>query len=67
MGVADSNADGMKSVHKMEDTLIGMDEVKKQVYAIVDVMKYNKKRAIKGMGNSGFQTDKEGFAGVDAF
>ena len=51
----------------MEDTRIGMDEVKKQVYAIVDVMKYNKKRAIKGMGNSGFQTDKEGFAGVDAF
>ncbi len=54
LGVADSNADGMKSVRKMEDTLIGMDEVKKQVYAIVDVMKYNKKRAIKGMGNSGF-------------
>lgn len=54
LGVADPNADGMKSIRKMEDTLIGMDEVKKQVYAIVDVMKYNKKRALRGMGNGGF-------------
>lgn len=42
------------NLKKMEDTLVGLEEVKQQVYGIVDVMKYNKKRSQFGLGNGGY-------------
>lgn len=39
---------------KMENTIIGLEDVKEQIYTIIDVMKYNKKRAKMGYGNSGY-------------
>lgn len=42
------------NLKKMEETLVGLEEVKQQVYGIVDVMKYNKKRAQLGLGTGGY-------------
>ena len=44
----------VKSVQKLHTHLVGMDDVKKQVQSIVDVMKYNKKRQQLGMSNGGY-------------
>lgn len=38
-----------KSIKKMQDELVGMDEVKEQILGIVEVMKYNKRRAAMGL------------------
>lgn len=42
------------SIKKMENTLIGLEEVKEQVYGIVDVMKYNKQRKRMGYSSNNF-------------
>ncbi len=49
-----SKEEEQRSLEKLENNLVGMEAVKKQVYSIVDVMKYNKKRAAMGLGNSGY-------------
>lgn len=38
-----------KSIMKMQKELVGMDEVKEQILGIVEVMKYNKRRAAMGL------------------
>lgn len=54
LGMMDEKKDRRKTILKMESDLVGMDDVKRQVYEIVDVMKFNKKRAQMGLGSGGF-------------
>lgn len=53
---ARENEDGKSkvSLKKLEEELVGLDEVKAQIHSIVDVMKYNKKRSMMGYGSGGF-------------
>lgn len=44
----------LKSVRKLEDELVGMDDVKEQIKGIVSVMRYNKRRKSMGLGTSNF-------------
>lgn len=44
----------LQSVQKLQNQLVGMESVKKQVQSIVDVMKYNKKRQQLGLSNGGY-------------
>lgn len=54
IGIGKEDRDGKHYIRKMEQTLIGLEEVKEQVYGIIDVMKYNKKRAKLGYGTGGY-------------
>lgn len=54
LGLDDEPGNENKSIQKMEQSLVGLEEVKKQIYSIVNVMKYNKKRALLGFGKGGF-------------
>lgn len=54
LGMMDSKKDERKTIQKMETDLVGMEDVKRQVQSVVDVMKYNKKRAQMGLGNGGY-------------
>ena len=54
LGASEEKKDGKFFTRRMEDTLIGLDAVKEQVYSIVDVMKYNKKRETMGCGAGGY-------------
>ena len=51
---SDSEDDENKSLKKLESELIGLEEVKKQIYGMVEVMKYHKKRNAMGYGSSGY-------------
>ncbi len=42
------------NIQKLEESLVGMEEVKRQVRDIVNVMKFNKERAKRGLGHSGY-------------
>lgn len=48
------NAPEHKNIKKLENSLIGMDEVKDRIQAMVDVMKYQKRRQKMGFNNGGF-------------
>ena len=54
LGIMSEKKDQRKTLQKMDTDLVGMEDVKRQVNAIVDVMKYNKKRAQLGLGNGGY-------------
>ena len=54
LGLDDEPGNENKSIRKMEQSLVGLEDVKKQIYSIVNVMKYNKKRALLGFGKGGF-------------
>ncbi len=54
LGLDDEPGNENKSIQKMEQSLVGLEDVKKQIYSIVNVMKYNKKRALLGFGKGGF-------------
>lgn len=54
LGMVSEKKDQRKTIQKMETDLVGMEDVKRQVHAIVDVMKYNKKRAQQGLGTGGY-------------
>lgn len=43
-----------KTIEKMETTLVGMEDVKRQIYSIIEVLKYNKARQKMGLGNNGY-------------
>jgi len=42
------------NIQKLEESLVGMEEVKQQVRDIVNIMKFNKERAKRGLGHSGY-------------
>ncbi len=42
------------SIKKMEKTLIGLNDVKEQVYGIIDVMKYNRQRKRMGYSSNNY-------------
>lgn len=54
LGATDEDSNSKRHLKKMEEELVGLDEVKAQIHSIVDVMKYNKKRAMMGYGSGGF-------------
>ncbi len=54
LGAGAVTEEKVKSIRKLETELVGLDNVKRQVHSIVDVMKYNKKRQLMGLGNSGY-------------
>ena len=54
LGVSASEKEKQKSVQKLETTLIGMENVKRQVHSIVNVMKFNKLREEKGVGKGSY-------------
>ena len=43
-----------KSSKKLRDELVGMERVKEQITGIVEVMKYNKRRAAMGLGSGSY-------------
>ena len=47
-------AQEQKSVKKLREKLVGMEEVKEQITGIVEVMKYNKRRASMGLGSGNY-------------
>lgn len=48
------NAKTHTNINKLETSLVGMEEVKQQIRDIVNVMKFNKERAKRGLGKGGF-------------
>ena len=50
----EKNEEKKKADTKLDTMLVGMDNVKKQVRSIVEVMKYNKRREQMGLGKSGY-------------
>lgn len=54
LGTTVEKKDEQKFVQKLENTLVGMESVKRQVKSIVEVMKYNKKRAQMGLDTGGY-------------
>lgn len=50
----ESEEGGHKSTKKLEEQLVGMDNVKEQIYGIVEIMKYNKRRKEMGLGNGNY-------------
>lgn len=55
LGSADKKEEKQKkAVEKMETTLVGMEDVKSQIYSIIEVLKYNKARQKMGLGNNGY-------------
>ncbi len=54
LGVATSEKEKQKSIQKLDTTLVGMEEVKRQVHSIVNIMKFNKKREQMGLGKGSY-------------
>jgi len=51
---ANTNVKEKKSARKLEEELVGMDDVKDQIKSIVQVMRYNKRRKSMGLGTSNY-------------
>ena len=54
IGVDEEDKNNKSSIKKLEKELIGLEEVKEQIYGLIDVMKYHKRRAAMGCGTSGY-------------